>query len=902
MLTFADTARYYNRHWQGLLRFAEAIKRMHAMLKECVRFAKAVKIAAATLRQVKERLDRGGEDATRMRLDILAREENKNLLLDFAKSVDGGAELVDKIAADDWCCGLECLGYCGTVRRLMRATRYSEELKRTKEDMETFKYEISTRLLVELHLGMDRVLVQLDSLLVSNTTSIYFGIPISLPALLGREVETQELSAALASPGTIASLTGIAGAGKSQLAYRHAYRFAFNADNKPRDDRVVLVLDAATDEKHETEETKLVNSYTEALAALSNLSPSKIGKLKVTTQQLADRLLEAVIKRKSESLIVFDNVPNVGAAWLRPRFFSSLRGATNVRILLTSRSDTLKGQVDGIGHIHHVAVGPLRTTAGVALLLGDDDVSEADRAAALQIHEELKGHALALSVTRQFVKDSRVIQRKGLTLHNVAEGLEKADEKVSAALAAPLRFVRESTEYKQSAKMLDVAAFVDPRGIPESLLLRAGGAGCSDEDIGLLCDLNLLQLGPRIPLGASGQMEATYSMHRLLQAAAREGRSAQGALAAVYAEMKLYKEEDVSTWARARALVPHAEALSAWARKGGVADAVDLGRLMHIAGMVWSTAFGKYGQALEAYAQALRIKRAALGDDHLGVASTRNNMGNVYDSQGRYAEALEAYEESLRIKRAALGDDHPDVASTHNNMGNVYQSQGRYAEALEAYEEALRIYRAKLGDDHPEVARTHNGIGNVYASQGRHTEALEAYEEALRIKRAALGDGHPSVALSRIGIGVVYRHQGRYAEALEAYEEALRIDRATLGDDHPNVVTTLNNMAIVYQRQGRYAEALEAYEEDLRITRTALGDDHPSVATTRNNMAIVYDNQGRYTEALEALKEALRIYSAVFREDHPHVTKVRSNIEIVQNLMREQQSDAGAPSTNGSNP
>eukprot|EP00793_Prasinoderma_coloniale_P002922 PRCOL_00002404-RA len=534
----------------GLLRFAEAIKRMHAMVKECVRFAKAVKTAAATLRQVKERLDHGGEDATRMQLDRLARKENKDLLLAFARRVDGGVELVDKIAADDWCCGLECLGYCGTVRRIVRATRYSEELNSTKEDMDTFKDEINARLLVEVHLGMDRALVQLDGLVVSNTTFFHFGLPAGLPALIGREVEIQKLLEMLASPGTIASLTGIAGAGKSQLAYRYAYRFAFTADNKPRDDRVVLVLDAATDEKHKTEETKLVNSYTEALAALSDLSPSRIGKRKLTAQQLADRLLEAVIKRKSVSLIVFDNVPDVGgAAWLRPRFFSSLRGATNVRILLTSRSDTLKGQVDDIGHINHVAVGPLSRPAGVALLLGDDDASEDDRAAALHIHEELKGHALALSVTRKFVSDRRVIQRKGLSLQNVAEGIEQADEKVSAALAAPLRFVRESTEYKQSAKMLDVAAFVDPRGIPESLLLRAGGGGCSDEDIGLLCDLNLLQLGPRIPLGASGQMEATYSMHRLLQAAAREGRSAQGALAAVSAEMKLYKEEDVSTWA-----------------------------------------------------------------------------------------------------------------------------------------------------------------------------------------------------------------------------------------------------------------------------------------------------------------------------------------------------------------
>ena len=73
------------------------------------------------------------------------------------------------------------------------------------------------------------------------------------------------------------------------------------------------------------------------------------------------------------------------------------------------------------------------------------------------------------------------------------------------------------------------------------------------------------------------------------------------------------------------------------------------------------------------------------------MAATLNNIGNVYMNQGRYAEALKAHEKALRITRAALGDDHPDVAATLNNIGNVYQRQGRYAEALEAYEEALRI-------------------------------------------------------------------------------------------------------------------------------------------------------------------------------------------------------------------
>ena len=55
-------------------------------------------------------------------------------------------------------------------------------------------------------------------------------------------------------------------------------------------------------------------------------------------------------------------------------------------------------------------------------------------------------------------------------------------------------------------------------------------------------------------------------------------------------------------------------------------------------------------------------------------------MGGVYNLLDRHAEALEAYEEALRIQRAALGDDHPDVAAT-----------------LDDIEQALRAARARGG-------------------------------------------------------------------------------------------------------------------------------------------------------------------------------------------------------------
>ena len=52
----------------------------------------------------------------------------------------------------------------------------------------------------------------------------------------------------------------------------------------------------------------------------------------------------------------------------------------------------------------------------------------------------------------------------------------------------------------------------------------------------------------------------------------------------------------------------------------------------------------------------------ALGPDHPNVATSLNNLAELYRNQGKYAEAEPLYKRSLAIREKALGPDHPDVA------------------------------------------------------------------------------------------------------------------------------------------------------------------------------------------------------------------------------------------------
>jgi len=86
------------------------------------------------------------------------------------------------------------------------------------------------------------------------------------------------------------------------------------------------------------------------------------------------------------------------------------------------------------------------------------------------------------------------------------------------------------------------------------------------------------------------------------------------------------------------------------------------------------------------------------------VASSLNDLANLYRFMGQYSQAEPLYQRALKIREAKLGPDHTDVASSLNGLAGLYESMGQYAQAEPLYQRALKIREAKLGPDHPDVA------------------------------------------------------------------------------------------------------------------------------------------------------------------------------------------------------
>ena len=90
---------------------------------------------------------------------------------------------------------------------------------------------------------------------------------------------------------------------------------------------------------------------------------------------------------------------------------------------------------------------------------------------------------------------------------------------------------------------------------------------------------------------------------------------------------------------------------------------------------------------------------------------------------GDLAGAERTYVEVLEMAAALLGEDHPEVATTRENLGNVYFREGQLDKTAKNLEVVLAMRRKALGDDSEPVARTLANIGDRLQEPRRDVDA-----------------------------------------------------------------------------------------------------------------------------------------------------------------------------------
>ncbi|MFG2614005.1 tetratricopeptide repeat protein [Streptomyces anulatus] len=351
--------------------------------------------------------------------------------------------------------------------------------------------------------------------------------------------------------------------------------------------------------------------------------------------------------------------------------------------------------------------------------------------------------------------------------------IERANQLRPAGLARP---------------MLEIAAMLDPSGIPNSVLTsdsaldhltanrstenRTATQVTAQDAEGALRALHRLSLIDYTP----GTPHQAVRVHQLIQRATRDdcpsGQRVRVALAAAEALIDVWPDNEPDA-AVAQALRSNTDALNRHAEgdlfqtdsgllpavlfragqslgaSGQLTAAIHYFQLLfdaicrywgadHEAALtsrlilaVWRGKAGDVAGAAAATAELLVDRERVLGSDHRDTLSTRNNLAMWQGTAGEVASAVAALSELLADQERVLGADHPDTLATRHNLGMWQEELGDRVGANAAYAELLDNQERVLGADHPHTFRTRYNLAN---RRGRAGDAVGA-AAALKLPR-----------------------------------------------------------------------------------------------------------------------------------------------------------------------
>ncbi|CAK0781066.1 DUF4062 domain-containing protein [Gammaproteobacteria bacterium] len=177
----------------------------------------------------------------------------------------------------------------------------------------------------------------------------------------------------------------------------------------------------------------------------------------------------------------------------------------------------------------------------------------------------------------------------------------------------------------------------------------------------------------------------------------------------------------------------------------------------------------RFGAAKRLLEKALQLCQQQQKIDiagYLDISLYLNNLAGLYQMQSRQQDQFTAkvnlknaeqlFRQSLEIRHEYLPRNHLDIATSYNNLAQLYQEEGficmerdeqYYGEydPQQLFNKALLIFRQSLPPTHPTIAIMLSNLASFYFARGRHEEAEQLYKETLHIRRHILPKRHPDI-------------------------------------------------------------------------------------------------------------------------------------------------------------
>jgi tetratricopeptide (TPR) repeat protein len=638
-----------------------------------------------------------------------------------------------------------------------------------------------------------------------------------------------------ASGPLVHAVTGIQGAGKTQLAAAYARaRLAAGW-------RLVAWVNAA--------DPAVLRAGLAAVAEELGLADGRTGQGGGDAGRAVRDWLERDGRR---CLVVFDNA--LGPDGIRPLL--PARGSARVLITGSRRPVASLGAclpVDVFSPDEALAFLAQRTgladTAGASALareLGYLPLALAQAAGAIAAQD--LAYWTYLGRLRALPVSARLTREAGQPYpHGVAE-----------AIILALDSARAGDQAGVDTGIMEITSVLSAGGVRRELLHDAGRAGVLTTGSGRaevpadLVDRVLTRLAERSLLTFSLDGE-TVIAHHLVTRVVRDALAHEERLTAVCRNAACVVRDRARSLVRspdrpaARDIAEQVRALQRTAGPAGEADGELAGMMLRLRSwaLYYQAVLGDSGPEAISAGEAVAADSARmLGPDHPDTLASVNNLAIACQEVGRRAEAIRLHERALAGRVRALGPEHPDTLASRNNLAIACQEVGRRAEAIRLHERALAGRVRVLGPDHPDTLASRNNLAAAYQQIGWADEAITSFKRALAGRERVLGPDHPDTLASRNGLAAACQEVGWADEAIALFERALAGRVRVLGPGHPDTLASRNNLGHAYQEVGRVPEAIALFEQALAAGTQALGPAHPTTVSSRVNLASAYRDAG----------------------------------------------------------
>lgn len=280
--------------------------------------------------------------------------------------------------------------------------------------------------------------------------------------------------------------------------------------------------------------------------------------------------------------------------------------------------------------------------------------------------------------------------------------------------------------------------------------------------------------------------------------------------------------------------------------------------------------------------RALANCEQSFSADHPSLIDPLSSLASLLETTNRRAEAEPLRRRALAIAERSFGSDSQVVGVSLSNLGSLLlEDTTRYAEAESLMRRALGILEQALGPNHPDVAQSLNNLARLLQVTDRLAEAETLMQRALTIAEHCFGVDHPKLATRLNNLASLLANTNRLAEAESLLRRTLALDTQNHGPDHPRVADSLNNLASVLERMNRPDEAEPLIERGLRIREQSFGPYHPKVAESLDNLATLPQYANRASEAEPLLRRALAIREQSLGSDQPEIAASLNNLAVL---------------------